>query len=335
MNSFAHRRVSGNFIPGVPISDSCFVGVVSLDELIQYGLSRPSAIEDAKAKELRRDPALAQAHELREAVQRRFDRPRRRRAVTYAGYIDGLASGNLLGGVPPITLYCSQPGFIDDGGLKLPLNSILIAIDGETQTEARLQRRDHDRATGEESLAVMIYHGISAEHAGSIMHDFNRYAHPVSESGVAPLNANGSITKAANQAIADAGIDQNLIQRHGNKVNKDRVTSFSRLAAGAVGFVVPDEVMKGGATRAINRYNNGGNAISAAAAQPFLVHALTIAKADRECAISGMHVWALAGVCSARRNHLITLADWQNAAATFKLGGPDRSERTARALGVG
>src|SRR5215471_3372306 len=125
MSSFAHHRISGNFAPGVQVSDTQFIGVLSLEEAIQYGLTRPSIAEDATLREMKKNDKLAHAATVREMVQRRFDAARRKRATLYAHYMDGLNNDTVLGGVPPLTLYCDTVGTPVDGGLMLPLNSAL------------------------------------------------------------------------------------------------------------------------------------------------------------------------------------------------------------------
>lgn len=337
MPSFAHRRSAGNFVAGVSISDYQFLGVLSLDEAIQYGLSRPSVLEDAKARELKRDPDLFDSHEVRRAVQRRFDAARRKRAASYAVYLDGLAAGTILGGVPPLTLYCDSDAAAAEGGLLLRLNSKLVAIDGETQTEARFIRRGNDPDTAREAMAVTLYHGISPEHAASIMHDFNYYAHPVKEKAVAPYNSNGAITKAVTSAIIAIGLRNEEILRVGSRMNKTHVTSFDRMLAGAAGCVAPATVVrKGGLGQALEACNGGAGVSGATIIQPFLAHAVSIALQDRKCATTPPAMWAIAGALSAQRgaDQLITLNEWQDAATLFADGGKDKVGRAAQLLGV-
>ena len=187
----------GNPLSGTFVSTGLCSVVSSLNQLEQYGLYRPTRNFYAKAKELVQDDMFRQAHDLRETVQRRFDYSRRKRAVNYADYIEAVYTGTRLGGVPPITLFC--PGDCvwteERRELILPYRSALVNIDGETQTEARFLLRDRLPESGDWTLRAEVYHGITQRHASQILHDFNRYAHPIKESVVAALHSEGNLTK--------------------------------------------------------------------------------------------------------------------------------------------
>jgi hypothetical protein len=76
--SNAKIHTSGNFLAGVPVTSTQFVGVTSLDELKQYGLLRPSLVEDARQRDLKGDADLLDTFLLRGSMQRRMDPPRSR-----------------------------------------------------------------------------------------------------------------------------------------------------------------------------------------------------------------------------------------------------------------
>ena len=238
MSYMQNRRRGGKLLHCLSVTDNSAIGVSTLAELETYGLKRPTLIEDATKKDLKGDPALAAAHAVREMVQRRFDNPRRKRAEAYSSYLSGLFAGTLYGGVPPVTLFCPIAGAAVDGGLLLPHASPLVTLDGETQTEARFGLRDTMPETGEVSVMFVLYHGIDERHAGNIMHDFNVFAHPVAEAKVSMLNSNGALTAIVVDAIQEAGVRADRIQRHRPTPGKNQVTSYPCLTAGAAGAVL-------------------------------------------------------------------------------------------------
>ena len=327
---------SGNFLHGVAVTETQVVGVTSLDEMKQYGLLRPSQVEDARQRELKGDADLLDTFLLRAAVQRRFDKPRRVRAVEYAEYIAGVAAGRLSGATPPVTLHCPVAGVLCQGGIKLPYNLPLVAIDGETQIEARFILRDKNRESGSWAVPYALHHGVSALIAGGIMHAYNRYAHPVAEHTVAAMNTDGSVTIAVKHAIEKVGIPSEQIERHsGIKPGKDKVTGFGRLMAGAVGYAVGRDVIKGGGIgRAIDRYNDGGNGIDIHTVQPFLTDMLHRARANRSIGVAAEGMWAVAGIVMLERNRPITDVEWNVASQAFSVPGRDKGQRALTALGL-
>ena len=187
----------GNVITGVAVNNTKFVGVSTLNQLENYGLMRPSTVEDATVKEMKGDRRLRQANDLREEVQRRFDAKRCRNAKAYGRYIEQVEIGGRPGGTPPITLWCHDAK-VEEGGLLIPYGHPLVAIDGETQTEARYLLRDEDDfaipETGNNPVAVVVYYGVDETFARQILHDFNAYTNPVSEKQLAAQNVHGPVT---------------------------------------------------------------------------------------------------------------------------------------------
>jgi hypothetical protein len=219
--------------------------------------------------------------------------------------------------------------------VRLPYNLPLVAIDGETQIEARFLLRDEIRESGNWSVPFALHHGISAQEAGGIMHDYNCYAQPVAERKVAVMNAQGSITTAVNMAIEAAAIPAEQIERHNIKPGKDKITGFGRLMAGAVGYSVGRDVIKGGGIgRAIDRYNNGGAGIDVNAVQTFLADMLRRAKANRAVGVAAEGLWAVAGVAMVERNRPLTDKEWAAAVQAFAVQGRDKAQRALTAIGL-
>ena len=310
-------RATGKVLTGVPVTEHSFIGVASLDELEANGLRRPALIEDAKVKELKGDAILASVHALRDEVQRRFDKARRTRAKTYEGYIEGLVNKDRVGATPPITIYSPDQGEFADGELHLPYRTPLVVLDGETQTEARFQLRDRRQETGCEPVHFVLYHGISAAHAGTIMHDFNRYAHPIAEAGVAALNANGVLTTIIQDAIKELGIPTNRIARLKPRPKKGEIASHQGIMAGAVGALVGEQVRKsyGRQVALLNEHRNGHDI---AKAETFVRHALSLCERNESVGKTRPNEWAVAGAIYHDLGQLLNVDEWLAMAAAHK-----------------
>lgn len=318
-----NRRRGGKFLQCLPVTDNIAIGVSTLDELETYGLKRPTLVEDATKKEITVDAALAAAHSVRESVQRRFDAARRKRSIEYATYLNGLLGNSLQGAVPPITLFCPKQGEAIDGGLLLPHTSPLVTLDGETQTEARFTLRESITESGEVSVMFVLYHGISAEHAGNIMHDFNVYAHPVSETTVSALNGNGALTSLVIEALQERNIHMDRIQRHRRRPNKNQIASFECLIAGAAGAVL-GRTLTGSLRANVARLNTRPNGIDRGAIKPFVIHAITIANENPGIGKSAPNVWALAGGIYHDLNKQLSASEWLTVETVFNATKPAR-----------
>lgn len=318
-----NRRRGGKLLQCLQVTDNIAIGVSTLDELETYGLKRPTLVEDAKKKDLSGDTALAAAHVVREAVQRRFDSPRRKRAEAYGTYLAGLITGSVHGAVPPITLYCPTSGAPTDGGLLLPHSSPLVTLDGETQTEARFALRETEPASGEVSVMFVLYHGINQQHAGNIMHDFNVFAHPVAETKVSALNHNGALTSIVVEAIQELNVHTDRIQRHRPTPNKNQVASYQCLIAGAAGAVL-GRTLTGSLNANVQRLNTQLNGVDRGAVKPFVVHALKLAIDNPAIGRSKPNIWALAGGLYHDLAKLLTASEWQTMEAAFNTTKPAR-----------
>ena len=169
-------RAVKNYEPllGIAVTSTKFQGVSTLSELHhKFGLERPSKLERRTQAELKNDPEMLQkSKRLRDAVQRRFNKPRMERAGRYADYIEQVENG----------AQGSWRHACDHGlcrlrerpvrhatmkGSKISRGTPLIVIDGETQTEARFLLAEDDRLpeSFDWPVAVTVYHGVSEEFA--------------------------------------------------------------------------------------------------------------------------------------------------------------------------
>ena len=321
-----NRRVGGKQLLGAAITvgetSNEFIGVTTLGDLIMFGLIRPSRNEKATVKDFKNDEdgrMLQSAHTVREQVQRRFDKNRMERAHKYANYIESLHNGARVGGTPPITLFCPSEGRIDEQGfiLTLPSTSPLVNLDGETQTEARFILRDRDPATAEDlPIRFVLYHGIEQDHAGAIMHDFNKYAHPVRETAIAPLHPTGPLSAIVIEALNLLNIDRKEVQRFKAKPRKNELVSFECLLAAAAGSSVG--LSGPSLVASISHLNNGDNNIDHEKAIEFLKHAIPLAGESREqVAMSSPQVWGLMAGIHREYGKLVTADEWSQAAGAY------------------
>lgn len=309
-------------LEGIPLAeDHIFLARSTLNQLEQYGLVRPTYNEGLKARDLRDNDAYQLSHTVRGMIQRRFDRSRRARALVYADYIYSVYAAERLGGVPPITLFCSEQARYSDKqcALLLPARSALVNIDGETQTEARFILRDRFAESGDWTFGALLYHGITEEHAGQILHDANRYATPIGEAVVAPLNTEGNITQLIATVLKESNIPIGALNRYKPKPTKSReeITSFRTLIHGVVGALGGFEVLHK-ITKQISVMNNGRNdPASVEAARPFLKHVLTLISEDGAVGSSSPVIYGLFGAVFHDYGKLLTIDEWRNAAAAY------------------
>jgi hypothetical protein len=313
MRSIMRKQHDGKHLLGFAVSDNMFIGISTLDELETLGLKRPTMIEDSKVKERKSDHKLGMAHDVREQVQRRFDVPRRRRAGAYAKYLGEVAGGARFGSAPPVTLFTPFQGVVDDDSGDLVLEHVapLVNLDGETQTEARFVLREEKPDTGSIlPVSYVLHHGISAAHAASIMHDFNCYARPVTETKIAVLNSNGLLTRTVVEIIEEMQIGAGEIARLTPTPNKKQFASWTALVAGAAGALTGRAVTDNYAGH-VARLNQQVNGIDPEEyLKPFLRHAIALARANPAVGRTGKLVWALAGGHFHDTGELLDEARW-------------------------
>lgn len=321
MIKLTETRAGGNLLSALKVADNLCSVVTSLNQLEQYGLVRPTKNASAKARELKDDDLFARAHSLREAVQRRFDVSRRRRAVEYRSYIEKIIVNQRLGGVPPVTLYC--PHFCeyltDQTALVLPYRSVLVNVDGETQTEARFLLREELPESGDWNMSAEIYHGITEQHASQILHDFNRYAHPIKESMVAALNSEGNLTRVIENILQERGLRAEQFSRFGPtpNVKKGQLCTYRSLISAVVGAVGG---FKGLQTpgKEIALLNNGGDGRMVEIAKPFIEHVLNLIDRDAKIGTNPSPVFGLFGAIYHEHQKLVNDQEWVIGAYTYQ-----------------
>lgn len=228
------KQPQGKLLLGLAVSAYKFQGVSTLNQLEDYGLLRPSVAEKA-AKGT--NGKITAAHALREDVNRSFDKQRRIRAENYSAYIENVEVNGHPGGTPAITLFNESQLPITDDGILIPYSAVLAAIDGETQTEARYILRQRLPETGEQAVAITMYHGVSEAFARQVLHDYNAYGKRIDEKQLAAFNQSGALTRSIFEACKAIGIiASDSINMKGAKARKGQVASLRQLLAFAAGF---------------------------------------------------------------------------------------------------
>lgn len=245
---------TGNTLIGHPVSANKFQGVTSLKEIRQFGLRRPSAVEVFKPTG--DDEDMLRSKEMHEQMNRRFDSGRIHRAIDYCDYIKEVEVEKQMGGTPAITIW--YPGKLDlvEHGIRLPYGIALTAIDGETQLEARYmlmlgiqapttigrtkikESRDAHPETGDNPIAVTLYHGIDILHAQQILRDYNAEAHPIDPKKASTWDHVGPMSVAVNEAIVKGGVPAEKVNRTGSIAGKKCSVAYQQVLAALCGYVL-------------------------------------------------------------------------------------------------
>ena len=237
-----HQLKNGNELSTISVTPIKAVGVSSLAELENCGLIRPSIVDKAPGKNA--SDKEDEAHKIHAQTQRSFDKARRDRSIQYAAYIKGVEIDGSSGGTPAITIYSPEKLEETEFGLSIPFGSILTALDGETQTEARYLLAEAIPSSKASPVAITLYHGISLDHARQIIHDTNHYVTPISETHSASFNSNGSLTKAVADALNSSGINQALVNIKGAGATKAFKLSRIQIIAFLCGCKLGNEVSR-------------------------------------------------------------------------------------------
>ena len=180
-----------NTVSGVSVNKTKFVGVTDMKTLISSGVLRPSLIF-RDVKNAGRD--VVNNFRLREDMQRTFNKARSDNAKNYARYIRSIEINKTPGGCPPINLYCQSACKLENGVLEFPFRSGVMAIDGETQLEARFILLDEE-AEGAESwlFPVVIWHNCGDDVARQYLVDTNLYANPINSVTALSMDRSGIV----------------------------------------------------------------------------------------------------------------------------------------------
>ncbi len=331
------KMPSGNPVRGIEVSPVKFQGVTTLRQLEAYGLWRPTRLEKAKASEVKADRRLREAVMLHEEIQRRFDARRARNARCYARYIEQVECHGRAGATPPITLWVDK-ALSDGDQLIIPYGAVIIAIDGETQTEARwIMAEEPDfnlPGTMDHLVAVTIFHDLKEGVARQILHDFNIYANPVSERQLAAQNSEGPATVAALEVMTAAGIDLETVNRYGVTPSKKQSIAQNQVLFAVMGYAMKSTALVKNGGSFLDALNNATlsspiNGDTVVKLAPMVKSAVGSLDARK----SPLPVWQVAGVLIEQGRDPATL-NWSagKAAAKGKRGTKDRLHKIAESM---
>lgn len=309
------KPISGHLFEGTAINDEQVVVRTTLNQLEALGVKSPHLMATTTLKNTDKDDVAAK--QLRMTIQRAWDKPRSERADSYADYERKIIEGKIKGGTPPVTLFSPQKALIsDDGSVMLPFRCTVIAIDGETQTEARYRLRDMLPQTGDEPFAAVLYHGISYDHAMQILHDFNRFAKPIPESKLGSRNVSGGVSKTIAAALSQAGYAMDDLNRTGNAGTNRYIASYSQSMVFAAGYTLGSTrgLLVNGAT-AFDELNKPGAAEIPCVDD--LAHMYTLAHTDIAVRRMPTQFWQVAGILAAEGFDVAQL-NWAAAIETDK-----------------
>lgn len=300
------KMAQGNPLKGFPVSATKFQGVTTLNQLESFGLARPSSLEHAKARDMKRDHKLATAVSIREEIQRRFDRARINRARVFARYIENVDMRGQPGGCPAITLWIEH-GMDSEQCYELlvPYGSNIVVIDGETQTEARFMLRDDTDFdfpdSGDVPIAITVYHDVSEEFARQILHDHNSYGLRIGEKKLAAQNHEGPLTKAAIDIFAAADIPLEKVNRYGDKPTKRQILAQNEVMYAVIGYTLRESALRKDGGTYLGTMNNATMGAPINGDTVERLSAMVRSAADSmDARRAALQVWQVAGVLVAR-----------------------------------
>ena len=312
----------GKSLQAIEVTPHEAVGTVSLNELEHFGVKSPA--EMAKMSLAKADKDDIPFKELRITVQRTWDKTRMARADLYKQYQRHLQDGTIYGATPPVTIYVDQPGKSHaDGTLVFSYTALAIAIDGETQLEARFRLRDDLPETGDNPFAVTIHHGIPEAHAIQILHDYNRYAHPIPESKLGPKNSTGGMSQTIADGVAQSLVLQTLedLNRSGNTGTKKFKASYRQAMSFVTGYAVGSEALKRNATTWFDALNSPGAPPVNGSCAPDLGAMFDITATDPRVSLAAPIVWQVAGVLGSEGRKPQSLK-WEDGFKTYEATAP-------------
>jgi hypothetical protein len=305
---------NGKLLQGMAVGLNKFQAVTTLNQIEDYGLLRPTSIDKASRAHSSQE---REAHELHATTNRQFTKARLENAHDYSGYIESVEVHGRPGGTPAITLYHPEQLAVIEDGVVIPYNAKLVAIDGETQTEARYELRERLPETGNNPVAITLYHGISAETAQQILHDYNIKGLRWTETKLGSFNNTGALSVAVEEALTMAELTNDQVNYRSAKATKKTVVSQLQALTLAAGYQ-----LNGAGTRSfvsgaqLNRLNQESAVSVPPSCVQQLAHILRAAEADRSYGLAPLAVWQIAGVLLSKNVPQSQLR-WRRAIETY------------------
>ena len=243
-------------ITGVSINPTCFVAGSSVSELAALGMNRPSC--HPTIRELKNLPHNQRKSAiLRAEVQRGMTTERIRNAMAYARYIRGVATGSIVGGTPAVTLFIDSPCTVKDGALQIPYGAAVIAIDGETQLEARFMlAEDGGDDSADWKFPVHIFHSCDHSVAKQYLVDVNTFGVKMSTRDASALDQTGRLTGVVRDALRTLQLEDKVINHNRPRPATKQLISRTQLWAGIVGFLTGKPMTSRGLGVVAEEFNN-------------------------------------------------------------------------------
>ena len=224
-------------IKGIAVGATRFSGASSIAELSGFGVFQPSRQpKKTDVKNLSHNQRKSAA--LREQVQRGMTAERVRNAEDFARYIRGVETGSIIGGTPSITLFIDSPCIVKDGGLQIPYGAGVIAIDGETQLEARfILAEDQCEGAADWMFPVSVFHSCDHNVAKQYLVDVNMFGLRMNTKVAASLDQTGRLTLVVRDALKSLGLLPNVLNFNATRPTKRQLIARTQLWAGIVGFL--------------------------------------------------------------------------------------------------
>jgi hypothetical protein len=319
------KAITGYPFAGILIDDARAALQVSLNQLEAVGLKSPHTM--AKTPLSKTERSDLHAKELREVVQRAWDKARSLRADLYCEYLLNIQLGKIKGSAPPPAIYTPDIAKENGDTIELPFRSRLIAIDGETQLEARYRLREQLPETGETFFPAILHFGIDENHAIQILHDYNRYAKPIPESKLGARNSSGGLSATIIAALGLVGLDDESLNKAGTGGTAKQVAGFAQAMHFVAAYSLGAKGLIANAAHYFDVLNRPGHppindGCTAALAAMFDLSAVKL-KGDLCLTFrkGAMAFWQAAGVLAAEGADVTTL-NWQGAFDADKAAAP-------------
>lgn len=296
----------GNQLTALPVTPTKAQGVTTLNQIESYGLPEPLRVKNARKADVDLNPRLLQARAIHS--NREFTADRVRRAEIYAKYIENVTRGVQPGGVPAITLWCPNTlEFVPSTQTMLvPYDQLFCAIDGQTQTQARFFLRAQHPETGNWPFAVTVYHGTTLETANQILHDYNRYASPVTVKEAAAFNHVGTLSKAAAEALTRALVRAEQVNSRSAvpALRKEHLVSRQQVLTFLAAYLLPEKAEASRMRGYFDRLNDVNSQLpvpeQAIRAAVGAIAACVVE--NSEARFAGVDVWQAVGAFCAKAN---------------------------------
>jgi hypothetical protein len=211
-----------------------FQGFGALNQLELMGFLQPSILEKVKLKDIANDPGATKNKMLRDSIQRPFDSERRKNSISYRDFLIRTEVHGDMGNVPAITLYTPQ-AIEDDGRLIVPFRAPLIAVDGETQSEARFLMRGQHPETGDLQFKITVFANESTEYAKIILCNYNDNGTKVKKNIVKSVDPRGHINHGIQAACGQALLDHDVVISRFGLGGRYKIAGLRQCQAGMVG----------------------------------------------------------------------------------------------------